>query len=220
VGGAISHGLPQPGESIGRYAIKRVVGVGGMGVVYEAHDKTLDRCVAIKLLRPDLLEGPSLLAEAQAMARLQHPNIVAVHDAGIANGQLYVCMEYVAGTTLRAWRTAAPRDWRSIARVYLAAGEGLAYVHRAGLVHLDFKPDNVLVDRDGRVRVTDFGLAHIVGARPRAIVGTPAYMAPEQRSGRPTDARCDQYAFCVSRLRIPMIDSRRWTSYSARLPRR
>jgi eukaryotic-like serine/threonine-protein kinase len=205
-GATAAHALPQPGESIGRYEIERVLGVGGMGVVYAARDTTLERCIAIKLLRPDLVEGPSLLAEAQAMARLQHPNIVAVHDAGIAAGQLYVCMEYVAGSTLRAWRNDAPRDWRSIARVYVAAGEGLAYVHRAGLVHLDFKPDNVLVDRDGRVRVTDFGLAHMVGARPRAIVGTPAYMAPEQRSGQPSDARCDQYAFCVS-LREALDDT-------------
>jgi hypothetical protein len=195
----LAQGLPRPGESIGRYEILRVVGVGGMGVVYEAHDTTLDRRVAVKLLRPDLLEGPSLLAEAQAMAKLQHPNIAAVHDAGIANGQLYVCMEFVAGSTLRAWVGEHACDWRAILALYIAAGEGLAYVHRAGLVHLDFKPDNVLVDPHGRVRVTDFGLARIVGASPsRAIVGTPAYMAPEQRSGSVTDARTDQYSFCVS----------------------
>ena len=194
--------LPQPGEQIGRYEIRRVVGVGGMGVVYEAHDTTLDRRVAVKLLRPDLLEGVSLLAEAQAMARLQHPNIVTVFDVGIANGQLYVCMEYVAGTTLRAWADQCARSWREIALVYAAAGEGLAYVHRAGLVHLDFKPDNVLVDREGRARVTDFGLARMIDARPahgaRLLVGTPAYMAPEQRRCETTDARCDQYAFCAS----------------------
>jgi uncharacterized membrane protein YgcG len=197
----LAQGLPRPGESLGRYEILCVIGVGGMGVVYEAHDTTLDRRVAIKLLRPDLLEGPSLLAEAQAMAKLQHPNIATVHDAGIANGQLYVCMEFVAGTTLRAWRERG-KDWRAIVDAYRAAGEGLAYVHRAGLVHLDFKPDNVLIDPEGRVRVTDFGLARIVGARPTrtagVIVGTPAYMAPEQRRGIVPDARADQYAFCVS----------------------
>ena len=195
---APSESLPRIGEAIGRYAIASVVGVGGMGVVYRAHDATLDREVAIKLLRPDLGDGPSLLAEAQAMARLQHPNIVSVHDAGIANGRLFVCMEYVHGSTLRARVAMHPRDWRAIARLYRAAGEGLAYVHRAKLVHLDFKPDNVLVDRDGRVRVTDFGLARMIGTREARIAGTPAYMAPEQRRGGTVDARADQYAFCAS----------------------
>ncbi len=188
--------LPQIGDAIGRYTLQQVIGVGGMGVVYRAHDSTLAREVAIKLLRPDLLEGPSLLAEAQAMARLQHPNIVTVHDAGIANGHLYVCMEYVAGTTLR--HATQNRDWRTIVEMYRAAGEGLAYVHRAKLVHLDFKPDNVLVDREGRVRVTDFGLARMAGTRDKRIVGTPAYMAPEQRIAGHVDARADQYAFCAS----------------------
>ena len=206
--------LPQPGETIGRYEIRRVVGVGGMGVVYEAHDTTLDRRVAVKLLRPDLLDGPSLLAEAQAMAKLQHPNIAVVHDADIANGQLYLCMEYVAGSTLRAWCRERARHWREIASIYAAAGEGLAYVHRAGLVHLDFKPDNVLVDREGRVRVTDFGLARIASARPaRAgmVAGTPAYMAPEQKSGGATDARTDQYAFCASlREALAGVPSPHW----------
>jgi serine/threonine protein kinase len=206
-------GLPQIGETMGRYELLSVVGVGGMGVVYRAHDTTLDREVAIKLLRPDLLEGPSLLAEAQAMARLQHPNIVTVHDAGIANNQLYICMEYVAGTTLRA--ATQQRSWREIVDMYRAAGEGLAYVHRAGLVHLDFKPDNVLVDDNGRVRVTDFGLARMVGRPDKRIVGTPAYMAPEQRTGGRVDARTDQFAFCTS-LREALGNSRRLRHVLAR----
>jgi serine/threonine protein kinase len=206
-------GLPQIGEAIGRYQLQRVVGVGGMGVVYRAHDTTLDREVAIKLLRPDLLEGPSLLAEAQAMARLQHPNIVTVHDAGIANNQLYICMEYVAGTTLRT--ATQNRGWREIVEMYRAAGEGLAYVHRAGLVHLDFKPDNVLVDGDGRVRVTDFGLARMMGRPDKRIVGTPAYMAPEQRTGGRVDARTDQFAFCTS-LREALGDNWRLRRVLAR----
>ncbi len=194
-----AHVLPQPGDSIARYQIKRLIGVGGMGIVYEAHDTTLDRGVALKLLRPDLVGGPSLLAEARAMARLQHPHIVAVHDAGYSSGRLYVCMELVHGCTLRAWVAQRPRDWRAIVGAFVAAGHGLAYVHRAGLVHLDFKPDNVLVDEQARVRVTDFGLSRFVGAGvSNEIAGTPAYMAPEQRRGAVTDARADQYAFCAS----------------------
>lgn len=186
--------LPAIGARIGRYEVRRVVGAGGMGVVYEARDPALDRRVALKLLRPELA-GADLLGEALSMARLQHPNIVGVFDVGTADGQLYICMEYVDGTTLRAW--ARGRGWREILEVYRAAGEGLAYVHRAKLAHLDFKPDNVLVDRDGRARVTDFGLARVVDAPGRPQGGTPAYMAPEQRRGE-ADARSDQYAFCAS----------------------
>ena len=191
--------LPRLGERVGRYAIRRVIGVGGMGVVYEAHDARLDRRVAVKVLRPDLV-ADGLLAEAQAMARLQHPNIVAVHDAGTFEGQLFVCMEYVAGTTLRDWLTARPRSWREVLRIFHATGRGLAYVHARGLVHLDFKPDNVLVDREGRPLVTDFGLARMTGQghQPGLVVGTLAYMSPEQRRGERTDARGDQFAFCVA----------------------
>src|SRR5262249_45887094 len=107
------------------------------------------------------------------------------------------CMEYIAGTTLRAWLGERPRSWREIARVFVAAGRGLAYVHAAGLVHRDFKPDNVMIGRDGRVVVTDFGLAHVArGAR--GLLGTPAYMPPEQCRGEAVDARADQYAFCAA----------------------
>jgi predicted Ser/Thr protein kinase len=195
--------LPQVGERVGRHEIRRVVGVGGMGVVYEAHDRTLDRRVALKLLRPDLVaaDGVDLLAEAQAMARLAHAHIAVVHDVGLHAGQVYVCMEYVDGRTLRAWLEERPRAWPEILRVFAAAGQGLAYVHRAGLVHLDFKPDNVLIGRDDRVKVTDFGLARMASARargPRAIMGTWAYMPPEQRRAEPTSARADQYAFAAT----------------------
>jgi hypothetical protein len=185
--------LPKIGERVGRFTIERLIGVGGMGVVFEAHDPTLDRTVALKLLRPDIVAGDLLLDEAQAMARLQHPNIVVVHDVGRTGGQLYVCMEYVAGSTLRAWLAASDHTWREIAEMFLAAARGLAYVHAAGLVHRDFKPDNVLIGGD-RVVVTDFGLARVVDKR----VGTPAYMAPEQTRGDRVDARADQYAFCVA----------------------
>jgi predicted Ser/Thr protein kinase len=195
---AINSRLPRAGESIGRYEIHRVIGVGGMGVVYEARDAMLDRRVAVKLLRPDIADG-SLLAEAQAMARLAHPNIAAVHDVGVDRDRLFLCMEYVDGTTLREH---ASRRWRDTVATYAAAGRGLAYIHRAGLVHLDFKPDNVLVDRDGRVVVTDFGLARMIGSRgvhgSHVVAGTPAYMAPEQQRNQPCDARADQYAFCAA----------------------
>lgn len=190
--------LPKVGDQLGRYALRRVLGVGGMGVVYEAHDTTLHRRVAIKVLRPRADRGAELLAEAQTMARLQHPNIAVVHDVGIVHGQLYVCMEYVAGATLRDWCAERARPWRELLAAFLAAGRGLAYVHHKGLVHLDFKPDNVLVDRGGRVVVTDFGLAAIGGGRAGVIAGTPAFMAPEQRAGSAVDARADQYAFCVA----------------------
>jgi tetratricopeptide (TPR) repeat protein len=199
------------GAAIGRYMVLAPVGAGGMGVVYAAYDPELDRKVAIKLLRPDVqgASGQQLLREAQAMARLSHPNVVAVHDAGTYEGRVFVAMEYVEGETLSTWRKRQPRTWREVLAVYVAAGRGLAAAHAAGLVHRDFKPDNVIIDKE-RVRVTDFGLARPVGAtappaaneassdRTTAIAGTPAYMAPEQRVGEPVDARSDQYSFCVS----------------------
>ncbi len=204
-GDGIADRLPRIGEHLGRYEIRRVIGVGGMGVVYEAHDSALDRRVAVKLLRPDIVAqaGAQLLGEAKAMARLQHPNIAVVHDVGLFDGQLYVCMELVTGATLRDWLSERSRSWRELLAVFVAAGRGLAYVHRAGLVHLDFKPDNVLVCRSGRVVVTDFGLARMIGGQrpphgPRVAVGTPAYMAPEQRRGDATDARTDQFGFCAA----------------------
>ena len=189
--------LPRPGELVGRYTIRRAIGAGGMGVVYEAHDAVLDRRVAIKLVRPDASDPRGLLVEARALARLSHRNVVAIHDAGTANDRVYLCMEHVAGTTLRDWLDEAPRSPREIVATFAAAGDGLAYVHGEGLVHLDFKPANVLVERGGRVVVTDFGIAAMIG-RGSAIGGTPRYMAPEQRRGEPVDARADQYAFCTA----------------------
>jgi len=191
------HRMPSEGEVVGRYTIRRAIGVGGMGVVYEAHDDVLDRRVAIKVLRPDGACDPSvLLAEARAMARLSHRNIVAIHDAGTANGRVFLCMELVVGATLREWLAAEKRSARDIIAMFAAAGAGLAYIHGERVVHLDFKPDNVLVDRTGRPVVTDFGVAAIVGRG--TIGGTPRFMAPEQRRGEPADARADQYAFCTA----------------------
>ena len=201
-----------PGTAVaGQYRILAELGTGGMGVVYRAHDVRLGRDVALKLCRA---LGARALArferEALALARLSHPNVVTVYQVGEQDGRLFIVMEAVAGGTARAW--AAGRSWREIVALYAAAGEGLAAAHEAGLVHRDFKPDNVLVGDDGRPRVADFGLAHAAADRSgevRAlgsgevtgtgtILGTPAYMPPEQRVGKSLDARADQYSFCVA----------------------
>ena len=152
-------------QTVGRYLIVDVVGAGAMGVVYAAYDPELDRKVALKLLRHEVTArdvdlAKALLREAQAMARLSHPGVVAVYDAGATeDGQVFVVMEFVAGGSLRAWLDAERRPWRDTLKLYAEAGEGLAAAHRAGLVHRDFKPDNVMIGADGRARVTDFGLA-------------------------------------------------------------
>ena len=177
---------PPRGSAIGRFLVLGSLGAGGMGVVLSAYDPELDRKVALKLLHPG---RGNLVAEAQAMARLRHPNVVAVHEIGPG----FVVMEHVEGGTLRAWLEERQRTWREILEMYLGAGEGLAAAHREGIVHRDFKPDNVLVDADGRARVVDFGL---VAAAPGA--GTARYMAPELRAGEPGTPRSDQFAFCVS----------------------
>jgi tetratricopeptide (TPR) repeat protein/predicted Ser/Thr protein kinase len=206
-----------PAPRLGRYRIERVLGVGGMGVVYLARDPELDRRVAIKLLRPDpRVPAETLRArltrEAQATARLSHRNVVAVHEIGSHGDQVFVVMELVEGATLTRWLRERPRGWREIVRVFVAAGTGLEAAHRAGIVHRDFKPDNVLVSHDGRVCVTDFGLARIEAAPGESaargdavtttsrggVIGTPAYMAPEQLAGEPTDARSDVFSFCVA----------------------
>jgi tetratricopeptide (TPR) repeat protein len=211
-----------PGDRVGRYVILSVIGSGGMGTVYAAHDPQLDRKVALKFLHSGVSEEAQarLYREAQAMARLPHPNVVPVHDVGTDRGDVFVAMEFVDGGTVVEWLDAEKRSWREILRVFLEAGRGLAAAHAAGLVHRDFKPNNVLVDRSGRVLVTDFGLACLEGrdaeppvapSRPAhdssslatpltqagSILGTPAFMAPEQFAGG-ADARSDQFAFCVS----------------------
>jgi serine/threonine protein kinase len=148
---------------MGRYSILRRIGEGGMSVVYRAYDPELDRQVALKLLRPgdpDDREGSArLVREARAMARISHPNVAQVYDAGIAGHTVYVAMELIEGTSLEHWTDAMPRPWTEIVRMYLQAGRGLVAAHAAGLVHRDFKPDNVMVGTDGRPRVLDFGLA-------------------------------------------------------------
>ncbi len=212
-------GLANDPVRIGRYAILGCIGTGGMGIVYAARDERLGRTVAIKLLKPELSGNQSNLAvEARSLAQLAHPNVVAVFDVGEHEGQLFVAMEYVEGQNLRRWLQVA-RPLGDILDVFLAAGEGLAAAHEAGLVHRDFKPDNVLVGVDRRPRILDFGLAKgpdpVALAAPPAfaedaeptmtslsrqgvLLGTPAYMAPEQHLGERADARSDQFGFCVA----------------------
>jgi tetratricopeptide (TPR) repeat protein/predicted Ser/Thr protein kinase len=192
------------GAVIGRYRIEDLIGAGGMGVVYAARDPELDRRVALKIVRRGGRDDwqERLIEEARAVARLSHRNVVAVFDAGRADdGAPFLAMELVEGQTLRTWLAAAPRGPREVLSVFVEAGRGLEAAHAAGLVHGDFKPENVLVGDDGRVCVTDFGLCRPIAGQaavPRAIAGTAAYMAPEQmRAGTITPA-ADQYAFCVA----------------------
>jgi serine/threonine protein kinase/tetratricopeptide (TPR) repeat protein len=267
------------GDAIGRYVVVDVVGQGGMGVVYSAWDPQLDRRIALKLVTLGSQTGVGvgtdgeihrlrLLREAQALARLEHPNVVKVHDVGVCRTgphgaigpeQVFIAMEYVPGRSLRDWLRAKRRSSKAVLDVFIAAGRGLAAAHRAGLVHRDFKPDNVLVGEAGEVKVVDFGLArdsrtddrprarewndtepsdaarasaesepdapveiepessapHSLDSPPSAmrsrftsstgnltltgtVLGTPAYMAPEQHARATVDARSDQYAFCVA----------------------
>ncbi|HEY1905651.1 MAG TPA: serine/threonine-protein kinase [Myxococcaceae bacterium] len=200
------------GTNLGRYVLLDPVGRGGMGVVYSAFDPELDRKVAIKFLRPGRganrpAARPQLLAEAQAVARLSHPNIVTVHDVGTFDGEVFFAMEYVKGETLRRAQRPGLTGLRHTLALYTAAGEGLAAAHHAGMVHGDFKPENVLVGEDGRVRVTDFGLARAVQEHAPRFAGTPAYMAPEHWHGHPPDVRSDQYSFCLALLEA--FDGRR-----------
>jgi eukaryotic-like serine/threonine-protein kinase len=210
---------------VGRFEVQELLGRGGMGVVYRARDPQLDRNVAIKVLdshgTASAVRRSRMLLEAQAMAKLNHPNVVAVHEVGEVDEGIFIAMELVDGVTLSAW-LAEPRSWREVRDVFLAAGRGLAAAHAVGVLHRDFKPDNVMIGRDGRVRVMDFGLAHVGVAsaessgdsaddandrsgsgptlsltHPGEVLGTPAYMAPEQFRGI-ADARSDQFSFCVA----------------------
>jgi tetratricopeptide (TPR) repeat protein/predicted Ser/Thr protein kinase len=212
------------------YVLLHRLGRGGTGVVYAAYDEKLDRKVAVKLWRQGRGQGQGrLVREAKAMARLADPNVAQVYEIGEAEGLTFIVMEFVDGITLKRWLAQAPRSRREILAVFQAAGSGLRGAHAKGLVHRDFKPDNVMLRDDGRVLVLDFGIARIDDAGPpvelgdgskieslsgttstlararlptdpvlRAVTGTPAYMAPEQFLGRDTDARTDQWSFCVA----------------------
>jgi tRNA A-37 threonylcarbamoyl transferase component Bud32 len=192
-----------PPTRLGRFELVRPLGAGGMGEVYAAHDPLLGRDVAVKLLHArSAVARELLLREGQGLARLSHPNVVPVYDLGEHDGRVYLAMELVDGLTLRTWQQGQPPDWRVRLPPLLDAARGLAAAHDAGVTHGDVKPDNLLVGRDGRVRVVDFGLARTHGRAREAgtglYFGTPAYMAPEQRRGAAADARSDQYAFCVT----------------------
>ena len=224
---------PAPVE-IGRFSLSQCIGVGGMGELYAAHDSQLDREVAIKLVRSTgtdhALAEERLLREAKILARISHPNVVPVYEAGVFAGRVFMAMEFVRGTTLTEWLESPPegqerREVPAILRRFIAAGRGLEAVHASGLAHRDFKPDNVLIGKDGRVRIVDFGLARSVvgdaepepsGASPigapalvpspidsrltvtGTLLGTPRYMAPEQWQGERGDSKSDQFSFCVA----------------------
>ena len=215
------------GDAVGRFSILERVGVGGVGEVYAAYDPDLDRKVAVKVLRTpapgmspaEVAEHTArLLREARVLAQLRHPAIVSVYEVGTHDGRVFLAMEYVKGTTLAAWLRGEVRDWRTIREVMIAAAEGLAVAHQAGLVHRDFKPQNVMLEPGGRVVVLDFGLARPAEGTPPpttpsipdvtirdhaitvggAVPGTLPYMAPELFGGSSGDARSDQFSFCVA----------------------
>jgi len=215
------------GAHLGRYTVLERIGAGGMGVVYGAFDPQLDRKIALKVMHPNMRTQTAtdggrsrLLREAQAMAKLSHANVITVHDVGMFGDRVFVAMEFVDGVTLREWLEQQHRDWPEIVEGFVKAGRGLASAHAAGLVHRDFKPDNVLIGRDGRVLVMDFGLARTAGGpelpssshpgtritapqqlvltRTGALLGTPAYMAPEQHKGGKPAPHADQFSFCVA----------------------
>ena len=187
--------------TVGRYVLRRFVGAGAMGVVFEAEDPALKRRVAVKVMRSASSEKAQALLqrEAQVMAQLSHRNVATVFDVGVFEGRAWVAMEFIEGPTLRAWLQ-TPRDEPAVLQRLLDAGRGLSAAHAAGVVHRDFKPDNVLVENAAghRTVVTDFGLSlGSAQTAARAVVGTPAYMAPEQRDGF-ADPRSDQFGFCVT----------------------
>jgi tetratricopeptide (TPR) repeat protein len=228
-----------PARSIGRYRVLHELGRGGMGITYAAHDSALDRDIALKVVRPDVAvdEGAQLRLqwEARALARLAHPNIVAVHDVGVHDGRTYLAMELVKGQTLDPRRVATTHTWQEVVQLFVQVGTGLQAAHAAGLVHRDVKPSNIMLGDDGRVRLLDFGLAWSGDGRMQSladshggggsdsddsslVVGTPGFVAPEQLDGLPADARSDQFSFCVT-LFEALYGERPFVGRSARILR-
>lgn len=223
---------PPKRVKVGRYRVEGKLGAGGMGVVYRAHDPELARDVALKLMNTAAVSDEEagrargrLVREARAMAKLAHPNVIHVYDVGAVDDGVFIAMELVDGDPLSKWIARESPGWRDTLRCYLDAGEGLAAAHEAGIVHRDFKPENIMLGSDGRVRVGDFGLAGGPGSetgrhellpsdsgtasvdqgavsssltRTGALLGTPKYMAPEQETGLSATARSDQFGFCVA----------------------
>ena len=237
-GAGSTYALPhQP--KFGRFVILRQLGTGGMGTVFAAYDEQLDRKVALKLVHSwnneDAVQHQQTLREAKALARVAHPRVISIYEVGEADGRLYLTMEFVDGITLRRWQTEGTRHWRDIVCMYVHAGDGLRAAHAVGVVHRDFKPDNVLIGPDGLPRVADFGLASLVkhGAEEPAadkraldrhagekerpftlhgvISGTPGYMSPEQHQGMVVAPTSDQFSFCAALYEalygnLPFID--------------
>ncbi|MEZ4362839.1 MAG: serine/threonine-protein kinase [Kofleriaceae bacterium] len=226
-------GKLESGQTLGRYFILAELGAGGMGRVFSAYDSELDRRVAIKLLHAGVTSDPAkaeehtvrldadgvernlererILVEARAMARISHPNLVSVYEVGEVDDRVFLVMEYITGVTLATWLHERRRSLLDLVRVFLEIGRGLAAVHRAGMVHGDIKPNNVLVEPSGRARLIDFGVAHtaanaateedegpaVLSLHGAPVVGTRRYLAPERLARKPADARADQYAFAV-----------------------
>ena len=224
-------GATEPPRTIGRYVVGERLGAGGGGVVFEAYDPDLDRTVALKLLRPGLSSdgqrrqmSARLMREARVASHVSHPNVVIIYDVGLHEDGVFVAMERLEGVDLRCWLAQRLRSWAEIRHVFLEAARGLEAVHRAGLVHRDFKPSNVFVTTAGRVCLLDFGLSKVDISRTTmevmtdqwlaselettsfsgtltqtgAVVGTPRYMAPEQHDGAAAGPQADQFAFCAT----------------------
>ena len=213
--------IPADAATIGRFAVLRKLGEGGMGTVFAAYDEALDRKIAVKVLHSADARA-RMRREAQALAKLSHPNVVQIYEVGEDGGVVFIAMEFVQGATLKGWCAARERTWIELVEVFSQAGHGLQAAHARGIVHRDFKPENVLIGADGRVRVADFGLASrrdrapgledTLGGvsrvaalgidhdltRTGGMVGTPAYMSPEQLADREVSAASDQFAFCVA----------------------
>src|SRR5919108_5709084 len=193
-----------PGMVLGGCRIDGIVGRGGMGVVYRAHQLDLDRDVALKVIAPELVEDPEIrerfLSEARAAGAVEHPNVIPVHGVGVAEGRAYLVMRYVAGSDLRTVvRADGPLAPERAAAIAMRLGDALDAIHRAGYVHRDVKPQNVMIDAAGHVYLSDFGLAKQTLAssgqtRSEQWVGTLDYVAPEQIRGERVDARADVYS--------------------------